>query len=110
MGLGEQYGKYPDPLKDLVWGTQLSGSNLIFDSIVTGEYVSTPYKAWRYKSKSAVKKQSLSIVMHTSNCGSASKWLDELDKKQNLANEDTKIAWTKTKNGGVIFGNALFLF
>ena len=97
MGLGEQYGKYPDPLKDLVWGTKLTGSNLIFDNKVTGDYASTPYTGWRYKSKIAVKKQKLAIMMHTSNCGSASKWFEELDEKQNLADEDTKTVWAKNK-------------
>ena len=97
MGLGKHYGKYADPLKDLVWGAWLTGSNLIFDSNVNGDYASTPYTAWRYRSKSSVKKQKLTIVMHTSNSGSGDKWLNELDKKQTLADEDAKVAWTKNK-------------
>ncbi|MDC0935387.1 DUF5703 domain-containing protein [Pirellulales bacterium] len=93
MGLGSYYGQYPDPLKDLVWGAWLTGSNLVFDSEVTGSYVSTPYVGWRFRTKRAVKRQNFVIVMHTSKCGSGDKWLAELNEKKALATVGIEDAW-----------------
>ena len=47
MGLGEYYGKYPDPIKDLVWGGWISGKDWVFNGVHEGKYRSTKYIGWR---------------------------------------------------------------
>ena len=93
-GLGEHYGKYYDPLKDLVWGGWMGGDNLVFDEKVQGKYTLTDFTGWRYKSKAPVKKHQIELVFHNSHCGNGNQWLNEIEtvKKEKIS---LKEAWNK---------------
>lgn len=79
MGLGGYYGRYFDPLRDLVWGGWMGGPGLVFEDTCNGKYGNTGYKGWTYSSAKPVKKQEISMWFHTSRCASGEKWLVELD-------------------------------
>ena len=66
MGLGEYYGQYPDPLKDLVWGGWINGTDWSFEGKYEEKYQSTNYTGWRYQTKKPSKRNKVSIVLHTS--------------------------------------------
>jgi hypothetical protein len=97
MDLGKYYGQYFDPLKDLVWGGWISGKDWTFDGKHKGKYQSTGYTGWRYRTKKPTREYQMSIVLHTSRCGSGEKWLGELDEKRQLGTTGVKEAWKKNQ-------------
>jgi hypothetical protein len=98
MGLGEYYGQYFDPLKDLVWGGRLTGSNLVFDGTSEGTYVITPYKAWRYRSQSTASQHQLNLFLQTDRSGSPVQWKTNLEKLEQSPASSSKDAWQKNLN------------
>ncbi|GGW41929.1 DUF5703 domain-containing protein [Arenibacter certesii] len=97
MGLGDYYGQYLDPIKDLVWGGWISGKDWVFNGLHEGKYRSTKYSGWRYKTKNAAKTNEVAIVLHTSYSDTADNWLKELDEKRELAKTGIKQAWKKNQ-------------
>lgn len=93
IGMGDEYGKFYDPLKDAVWGGQMEGSNLAFDGKTDGKYCDTDFTGWRYKSSKPTKKQEITMWFHNSHCGSGEKWLEELYSTKAKKEIPVKKAW-----------------
>ncbi|MFI3322100.1 MAG: DUF5703 domain-containing protein [Rikenellaceae bacterium] len=112
MGFEDVYGKFYDPLKDLVWGGQMEGDNIAFDKKVTGKYVSTDYTGWRYKSIKPQKSQDIVLWFHNSHCKTAEKWFNEIEdikaknsiSKSDAWKENAKW-WSKFWDNGYIILN-----
>lgn len=93
MGLGEYYGKYFEPLKDLVWGGRMDTPGMKFDDRSEGKYFSTDYVGWRYKSKLPSTSQDITFFFRNSRCGSGEKWLEGLEASQEAAHQSKDEAW-----------------
>ncbi len=97
MGLGEYYGKYKDPLKDLVWGGRIGGKDWSYEGKYDGKYQSTNYTGWRYKTKNASKRNEVSMGLLTSYADTGEKWLSELNEQHKTANTGKAQAWKKNQ-------------
>ncbi len=91
-----------DPLKNLTFGGTMLGQNFIPAGICNGKYLSKNFKGWKLKSKSAAKKQSLNIYLHTGQYKDIKNWdadlcrlAEDYPKKQKTARQKT-LNWWKT--------------
>jgi hypothetical protein len=72
--------QFDNPLKNLTFGGLLRGSNLQFSNKTSGQYLSTPYTAWNYKTTQAAKKQDLEILLHVEQSDTLQQWKHGLEK------------------------------
>ncbi|MFI3321032.1 MAG: DUF5703 domain-containing protein [Rikenellaceae bacterium] len=96
-GLLKYYDNLYDPMRDLVWGGQMEGTNIVFDKKVGGKYILTDFAGWRYKSKEAVKSQEITFWFHNSRCRTFDNWLAEIEKIKSENNVANKIAWKENQ-------------
>ena len=89
-----------NPLKNLIFGGQLQGSNFIPAENSEGKYIDTKYKSWSLKSKSPAKTHEVSLTLHTQRTPSIEKWksglqssISEGAKRQKQADKKTRRWW-----------------
>ncbi len=68
-----------NPLHQLTFGGKLFGNGLVASGNEEGIYESTPYKAYVLKSKKAVKKQDISLVLNTQQTSTLEEWQKGLE-------------------------------
>lgn len=73
-----------DPLSALRFGGELSGDNFVFKDTIRGIYADTDFKAWRLESKKAAKKQSVQVLLHSTQ--QAESWYKGIDSIKTLLN------------------------
>ena len=54
-----------NPLKNLTFGGTLLGENLEFAGTADDVYAGTDYRAWKFRSSKAARKEHICIVLHT---------------------------------------------
>lgn len=78
-----------NPIGKLVFGGSFSGKNFFPSGTVDGIYVNTDYKGWKLKSKPA-KKQSLELILHTSQVEQIETWKRSLDSLAKAVRAEVK--------------------
>ncbi len=89
-----------NPLKNLVFGGQLDGTNFIPAGNTEGKYLDTEFKGWKLQSKSPARKHHLTLALHTQYTETVSRWQSGLTstiaknaKKQKDAVSKTQQWW-----------------
>lgn len=86
--------KVPAPLKNLTLGGRIVGAGLVDDGTGSGEYMKTPFKAWKLKTEKAVSRLDLRVLVRVAQDDSAEAWRAELDKLQAAPTDREKtLAW-----------------
>lgn len=83
-----------NPLAKLTFGGQLTGDGFVFDSHSTGQYASTDYERWTYRSTRKASRQAVMIAMATCQ-GTMAQWMQQLAQTTKTVNQkrDKKVAW-----------------
>lgn len=109
MGLGDQYGKYYDPLKDLVWGGYIGGENWQYIGTDSGRYQTIPYKAWQFQTKTVGKQHQISIIMHTDNVSDEKRWKGDLDVERVKLKDNIEERFVNSKKWWKDFWNRSYI-
>lgn len=78
QGMNEVKSQLMNPLKHLTFGGYLLGDNLEFVNTEDGIYAGTDYRAWKFRSSKAAKKQQFCVVLHAEQTKSADQWIQGL--------------------------------
>jgi hypothetical protein len=84
-----------NPLKDLTFGGQMSGKNMVFAGTSQGKYVLTDYQGWKLRSAKQAKKHRLKVFLHTAHADSANDWKQGLKKLAEAKKPGTREAFKK---------------
>ena len=101
-----------NPLKKLVFGGSMQGKGMIDAGTYSGTYYATPFKAWKLQSKTATKKQSIELYLHTASVPAVSQWqvgLQQVIKEAQSAKKaelNTQNWWKQYWNRSFIHINA----
>ena len=80
QGLGKVKEQLYNPLKYLVSGGRMEGSNLVPAGNDTGTYVNTDYKSWKLKSKRAADRHELKVYLLNGQYEAIADWKTKLDQ------------------------------
>lgn len=80
QGLEKIMDQLYNPLKNLVSGGRMEGSNLIPAGTDTGTYVNTDYKAWKLKSKRPAARHELKVYLLNRQHEAITDWKTKLDQ------------------------------
>ncbi len=95
-GMASVKAQMTDPLRNLTFGGQMQGKDLIAAGTYSGTYLSTPYQAWKLESRSATRQQSFQITLHTEQTPDVSLWQAGLQRTVRTATNARK-AWDATQ-------------
>ncbi|MCH5598047.1 DUF5703 domain-containing protein [Niabella ginsengisoli] len=100
QGLEASKDEIVDDLKDRTFGGMLTGINFVPAGTTQGQYLSTPYHAWKIKSKQAAKKHKVLIAGHIKQPETLTDWksgLEALVKKSLTDKESLSVSrlWWK---------------
>jgi hypothetical protein len=109
QGLDSVKEQLLDPLKGLTFGGLMKGEGMKSAGTTSGNYIDTDYKAWKLVSKKPVKKQTLTIYLHTEQAQTFSQWVNGLNKTVNEAKND-RLARTNTLQWWKQFWEKSFIF
>lgn len=80
QGLNGVKSQLMNPLKNLISGGRMWAENFVYEGTEDGRYVDTDYRAWKFKTVKAFRKQEIIIALHTSQATSDSVWEAGLQK------------------------------
>lgn len=92
-----------NPMKDLIFGGMLYGSNLVAAGTTFGKYVDTDYKAWQFVSNVPAHTHAFQVAMHVQQTPSVDTWRSGL---QAIIRDEKRVgaaAKTKTLNWWAAF-------
>ena len=96
QGLGANKAKLYNPLKNLVFGGSMKGTDMQVSGNDTGTYLGTAYKAWKLKSNRALKSMDITITLHTARTTTVDEW--EVGLKKTATSLNLAKAFNATKN------------
>lgn len=85
QGMESEKERMYNPLKNLIFGGKLSGTNLIFNGTRRGHYGGVEYLAYNYKSDKAYYKHTAQITLHTVQ-GTVAAWESGLEQTRKQLN------------------------
>mgnify|MGYP000699677751 CR=1 FL=1 len=74
QGMNEVKSQMMNPLKNLTFGGTLFGENLEFAGTADDVYAGTDYRAWKFRSSKAARKEHICIVLHTDQTETIEEW------------------------------------
>ena len=74
QGMNEVKSQMMNPLKNLTFGGTLFGENLEFVGTTDDVYAGTDYRAWKFRSSKAARKEHICIVLHTDQTETIEEW------------------------------------
>ena len=74
QGMNEVKSQMMNPLKNLTFGGTLFGENLEFAGTADDVYAGTDYRAWKFRSSKAARKEHFCIVLHTDQTETIEEW------------------------------------
>jgi hypothetical protein len=78
QGLTSYASQFYNPLKGLIFGGIVRGENMVTVGNYNGQYLSTPFKGWKIRSKKPTKSQSISIGLRTTQAESSLAYVEGL--------------------------------
>ena len=80
QGMESVKNQLMNPLKQLTFGGYLIGDDFEFTGTSDAVYAGTDYRAWKFHSPKASRKQQFCIVLHTDQTGTIEQWEQDLQK------------------------------
>ena len=99
-----------NPLKDLTFGGEMEGSNMIPSGMVSGKYLDADFKGWKLKSRNTSRSHTIHIYLHAQQTVAIDQWQAGLEKIIFDSKANESIAWNKTKAWWNEFWNRSFIF
>jgi hypothetical protein len=101
QGLTKVKDRMFNPLKDLIFGGKMTGTNLIPDGTTQGRYGHTDFIGRTLQSKKPAKEHHLQLVLHTQKASSVVEWEAGL----NLVRNQTPATFAKARKATVAWWN-----
>lgn len=86
-----------NPIRYLISGGLLEGTNMKAVERSAGKYLATDFKCWQLESRAAATFNSIEIVLQTKQTPTVAEWNAPLQYIVSTINSTKKIAWQKTK-------------
>ncbi|MES2275534.1 MAG: DUF5703 domain-containing protein [Bacteroidota bacterium] len=99
-----------NPIKNLTFGGLMQGTNMQPSGTYTGQYQNTDFEGWKLQSKSAVKKQEITISLNTTQTPSIAEWQKDLNKTIKDAEANQKTAWQNTADWWLKYWDRSFIY
>lgn len=93
QGLEDRKADLFNPLKNLISGGGMQGSNMVPAGNYSGIYLSTPFKAWTLKSKTPAVSNHITVTLNTSKTASVSEWEKDLNRIKVKNDQKASIKW-----------------
>ncbi|WP_378983468.1 DUF5703 domain-containing protein [Pedobacter lithocola] len=93
QGLSHRKYELFNPLKNLIFGGSMQGTNMVSSGNYTGTYLSTPFKGWKLKSKVPTSKQDITIILNSQKADAIDVWKTELHSKRQNQTQKASINW-----------------
>jgi len=98
-----------NPLKDLIFGGKMFGSNLIADGTTNGRYASTDFTGWKLISKNPATNHQIQICLQTENTPETTQWETHLNQLVERSSKQTEKDRQKTIRWWNDFWNRSFI-
>jgi hypothetical protein len=85
-----------NPLAGLIFGGALHGQNMQPAGTTTGQYLNTPYNAWKLKSRAPARTHTFVVALHTATVPTAPQWQQGLQQTLIAARQDPRAARQRT--------------
>lgn len=112
--MNEVKSQMMNPLKNLTFGGTLFGENLEFAGTADDVYAGTDYRAWKFRSSKAARKEHICIVLHTDQTETIEEWeqglqtaLQRIAPKGKVSSKIIIQDKNRPVRGGIPFGNAV---
>lgn len=99
-----------NPLKNLVFGGWMQGSDMQPAGTYSGKYINTAFTGWRLKSSHASRSHRLQVFLHTAASEKTAGWQNGLQEMVKTVQAGQSTAWQKTRNWWNEYWNRSFLF
>jgi hypothetical protein len=85
-----------NPLAGLIFGGALHGQNMQPAGTTTGQYLNTPYNAWKLKSRAPARTHTFVVALHTATVPTAQQWQQGLQQTLIAARQAPRAARQRT--------------
>ena len=109
QGLEPVRDQMVNPMENLVWGGALVGDNFALAGETSGKYAETPFKGWKYVSKSPATSHRIRVCLHVDQAEKQEAWDAELQKLINLPPQEDAQAWKENQKWWAAFWNRSWL-
>ncbi|GAA4496833.1 DUF5703 domain-containing protein [Hymenobacter ginsengisoli] len=96
QGLAGIKNQLYNPLNQLVFGGTLQGPAMRPAGTTTGQYLNTPYTAWKLKSRAPARTHTFVVALHTATVPTAQQWQQGLQQTVAAARQNPKAARQRT--------------
>jgi hypothetical protein len=110
QGLEEVKEQIWNPLKNRTFGGLMKGEGMVQAGKCSGRYAQTDFKAWKLRSRSAMKKHKLKLYLHTDQFETIEQWNNGLRELVRTADESEISAWKKNRKWWKQFWERSHLF
>jgi len=94
-----------NPMEDLIWGGALVGDNFALAGETNGTYAETPFKGWKYVSKTPATSHRIRVCLHTDQTAEDKDWDAGLQKLVDRSPKDDAKAWEANQKWWADFWN-----
>jgi len=109
QGLDSVRDKMVNPLENLIWGGALVGDNFVLSCETKGKYATTPFRGWKYVSKTPSRSHRVRVCLHTDQVEKLDTWDAALQKLIDLSPKEDHDAWKKNLKWWSDFWNRSYL-
>jgi hypothetical protein len=110
QGLDSVKSQMFDPLKDLIFGGIMRGSNMEPAGTCSGKYLDTDYSGWILKSTASSRSHKIQIFLHKDRVETAEEWQSGLQQAIKDAGMNEKTAFGKTCDWWHSFWDRSFIY
>jgi len=94
-----------NPMENLIWGGALVGDDFALAGETGGIYAETPFKGWKYISKTPAKSHRLRVCLHVDQVEKQASWDSDLQKLVDLHPQEDAKAWKENQTWWTEFWN-----
>ncbi len=105
QGLEPIHDQLVNPLENLVWGGALVADNFFLVEETSGTYSETPFKGWKYVSKTPATSHRVRVCLHVDQVEKQAVWDTTLQKLVDLPPQEDARAWKENQKWWAAFWN-----
>jgi hypothetical protein len=96
QGLGAVKEQLFNPLRQLIFGGALAGPNMQPAGTTSGQYLRTPYRGWKLRSRAPARAHSVVLALHTATAPTPAQWQQGLHQTLATAQQNPRAARQRT--------------
>ncbi|MBN1420264.1 MAG: hypothetical protein JXP34_15905 [Planctomycetes bacterium] len=97
QGLAAVKDRMWNPLADRTFGGLLAGRDMVPAGEAAGEYLATPFRAWKIASRSPARRHAIRAFLHTDQAESFARWRADLEALAASTSPSDDEAWQKNR-------------